>query len=184
MKLDYEVSSLNELKTSGRRHGGVFSSKPDIQSIKRAKAGVPTNLLGKTMTTKSTSSNMSLTSRQGVSHNNNSIAVMTSNKARKSRAKEEGWSPNNTIGLALQKTRKALSNNDRLDYVANAIHSTSYQNLTPNDKQAIHKIAFNEDAIANMQAQQANTPKVQGMFKTPQNQQPQPQQGQGGNNES
>ena len=48
----------------------------------------------------------------------------------------------------------------------------------------IHKIAFNEDAIANMQAQQANTPQVQGMFKTPQNQQPQPQQGQGGNNES
>lgn len=175
MKLDYAVNSLNEISTSNRK-GGVFSSVPDKPAIKRSELGVPSNLQKDNMTTKATSTNMTMTGRQGSTHVENSIAVMTSNKSQQNIERNSGWAPYTKADLSLQKLRKSLSNNDRLDYVSNAMHNTSFQNLTPEDKQTIQKISYNEDAIANMRAQQANTPSVQGMAKTPSNTQ-QNQQG-------
>lgn len=174
MKLDYTVNSLNEIKSS--RQGGVFSSIPDKPAIKRSELGVPSNLQKATMTTKATSSNMTMKQRVGSSHVENSIAVMTSDKSQRNSLRNFGWNPYSKADLALQKVRKNLSNTDRLDFVSNSIYSTAFQNLTPQDKQTIQKIAYNEDAVANMQAQKADTPTVQGNIKQPRNTQ-QNQQG-------
>lgn len=165
MKLDYTVNSLNEIKSS--RQGGVFSSIPDKPAIKRSELGVPSNLQKATMTTKATSSNMTMKQRVGSSHVENSIAVMTSEKSQRNSVRNFGWNPYSKADLALQKVRKNLSNTDRLDFVAKSIHNTAFQNLTPQDKQTIQKIAYNEDAVANMQAQKADTPTVQGNIKQP-----------------
>ena len=174
MKLDYTVNSLNEIKSS--RQGGVFSSIPDKPAIKRSELGVPSNLQKATMTTKATSSNMTMKQRVGSSHVENSIAVMTSDKSQRDSLRNFGWNPYSKADLSLQKVRKNLSNTDRLDFVSNSIHNTAFQNLTPQDKQTIQKIAYNEDAVANMQAQKADTPTVQGSIKQPINTQ-QNQQG-------
>lgn len=174
MKLDYTVNSLNEIKSS--RQGGVFSSIPDKPAIKRSELGVPSNLQKATMTTKATSSNMTMKQRVGSSHVENSIAVMTSDKSQRNSLRNFGWNPYSKADLALQKVRKNLSNTDRLDFVSKSIHNTAFQNLTPQDKQNIQKIAYNEDAVANMQAQKADTPTVQGNIKQPRNTQ-QNQQG-------
>jgi hypothetical protein len=101
---------------------------------------------------------------------------MTSDKSQRNSLRNFGWNPYSKADLALQKVRKNLSNTDRLDFVSNSIYSTAFQNLTPQDRQTIQKIAYNEDAVANMQAQKADTPTVQGNIKQPRNTQ-QNQQG-------